>query len=771
MNRILLDGAMGTMLQGEGMPLGEIPEVYAMNNPEILKSIHKRYLDAGTDIIYSCTFGANRRKFKGTEYDVKTVVERNIRTAKEVAGNKKVALDIGPIGELMKPFGTMSFDEAYDIFKEIIIAGDNAGADLIVLETMTDMSELRAGVLAAKENSKLPVWVSMSFEESGRTFTGTLTESMALTFEGLGIDAIGINCSLGPDEIYPLIIKLREWTSLPVFIKPNAGLPDPKTGKYRMDACSFGKNMKKFEELGIFALGGCCGTTPEYIKELQYFNPKDDIRIIKRNGVCSSSHVTDFDGIRIIGERINPTGKKRFQKALLEHDMSYIMQCALDEEEAGADILDVNVGYPGIDEKEMMRDAVYAIQSVTDLPLQIDSADPDVIEAGLRAYSGKAIVNSVNGEAGKLKKILPLVKKYGAAVIGLTMDEKGIPDTAEERLAIAEKIVKTALEYGIKKEDVIIDCLTLTISAEQDRAKETLKALKLIKDKLGVKTTLGVSNISFGLPERSNVTESFLTQALLMGLDLPIINPNDSKIMDAIYSYRAISGEDKSCEKYIERFGNIKKEEKIVSNDITIEQAILKGLKAETKAITEDLLTSMSEIDVINKKLIPSLDIVGEKYEKGEIFLPQLINSANAACEGFEVIKKKLLISGKDGEEKGKIVVATVEGDIHDIGKNIAKVVLENYGYTVLDLGRDVPASKIISEVKKNDVKLVGLSALMTTTVESMKNTIEMLKAECDCIVFSGGAVLTENYAKEIGADYYAKDAKSAADIAKEVLG
>ncbi len=778
----VLDGGMGTMLQAAGLGLGERPEIFGMQHPEIVEKIQRAYVDAGSDIIYANTFGANAHKLAGLNVTVEDVINANVAAAKRAAGGRaKVALDVGPIGELMEPLGTLAFDEAYNIYAQMVRAGVQAGADLVIFETMTDLYEVKAAVLAAQENSSFPVWVTMSFEANGRTFTGTTVPSMAVTLDGLGVDAMGINCSLGPNEIYPLIEEMRQWTDKPLIVKPNAGLPDPATGAYDMDAAEFASQMSAFLELGISIMGGCCGTTPEFISELRALpEAADDIRPARRRGVCSSGQMTELTGVRVIGERINPTGKKRFQQALRDHDLNYIMERAIEQADAGADILDINVGLPGIDEPQMMTEVIRAVQSVVTLPLQIDSSDAATIEAGLRAYNGRAIVNSVNAEPEVMDKILPIVKRYGAAVVGLTMDKDGIPQTAQKRFELAERIMNNAMGYGIPKDDVLIDCLTLTISAQQEQAAETLKAVRLVHERLGLHCVLGVSNISFGLPQRNNITVSFLTQAMLCGLDLPIINPNLSDIMDAVVSYRALSCQDKDCAAYIERFAasadaaqaNKNAPSGAQNNELTIENAILKGLKHETTVLTEQLLTQMSELDVINEKLIPALDIVGEKYEKQIIFLPQLINAANAACAGFDLIKTRIAKRGGESVSKGKIVLATVEGDIHDIGKNIVRVVLENYGYQVIDLGRDVPVQKVVDTAIAEDVKLVGLSALMTTTVVSMRRTIEQLRASGhECKVMVGGAVLTPDYAEEIGADYYAKDAKASADIAKEVLG
>lgn len=811
-NNIILDGGMGTMLQAAGLGLGERPDVFGMKHPDVVERIQRSYVEAGSRILYANTFGTNAHKLEGTGYTVEEVISANIAIARKAAGGKaKVALDVGPIGELLEPLGMLSFEKAYDIYAQVVKAGAASGADLIIFETMTDLYEVKAAVLAAKENSTLPIWTTMSFEASGRTFTGTTVASMALTLTGLSVDALGINCSLGPKELVPLVKELRQWTDLPIIVKPNAGLPDPATGEYSMGPEEFGQCMAEFPKLGASIFGGCCGTNPDFIRALAKLPEQEDFvgtavqaaenditevcckadcpsgqnteytgKRNLRRGVCSAGQVAEFGGLQdsprvlVVGERINPTGKKRFAQALRDGDMNYIMERAIEQADAGADILDINVGLPGIEEAEMMTRVVKAVQSVVSLPLQIDSSDPAAIEAGLRACNGRAIVNSVNGEPEVLEKILPIVKKYGAAVVGLTMDKGGIPETAKERIDIAKRILDAALNYGIPKEDVLIDALTLTISAQQKQAAETLKAVRYIHEKMGLHCVLGVSNISFGLPERSHITASFLTQAMCCGLDFPIINPNQKEIMDMIFSYRALSGEDVDCAAYIERFAGETSDKAITvsTTEMTIETAVLKGLKQEVANLTEKYLETMSELDVINQKLIPALDVVGERYEKQQIFLPQLINAANAACAGFDLIKARIAGRGGESLSKGKIILATVEGDIHDIGKNIVRVVLENYGYQVIDLGRDVPVQTVVEAVLKEKVSLVGLSALMTTTVSSMQKTIAALRESGHpCKIFVGGAVLTKQYAMEIGADFYAKDAKASADIAKEVLG
>ena len=772
-DRIILDGGMGTMLQARGLRPGDHPEIYGMEHPEIVEEIHRKYIEAGSNVIYANTFEANGHKLKGTGHTPTEVITANIRTARRAAGDSvKVALDVGPIGELMEPLGSLTFEEAYEVYKEMVIAGEKAGADLVVFETQTDLQEVRAGVFAARENTSLPVWTTMSFEESGRTFSGTAVASMACTLDALGVDAMGVNCSLGPKQLIPIIEEMITWTDKPIILKPNAGLPDPSTGAYSIGPEEFAQQMRPYSELGVSIMGGCCGTDPEFIRNLSEVIPAcNDRKGKKRHGVCAAGHMTELKGICVIGERINPTGKKRFQQALREHDLDYIIERAIEQADAGADILDINVGLPGIDEPAMMREVVTAVQGMVSLPLQIDSSNIEAIEAGLRACNGRAIVNSVNGDEEKLKTILPIVHKYGAAVVGLTLDENGIPQTAEERVAIAERIINAAVEIGIPKEDVLVDCLTLTISAQQEQATETLKAIREIHDRLVLHCVLGVSNISFGLPQRIHVTENFLIQAMTCGLDLPIVNPNQGEIMDAIASFKALSGEDASCENYIARFSQVEEAPKDpgISSEMTIEKAILKGMKKETRELTRIQLETRSEMEVVNEVLIPALDLVGEKYEKQEIFLPQLINSANAACEGFDLIKTEIAKRGGDSVSKGRIILATVQGDIHDIGKNIVKVVLENYGFQVLDLGKDVPPKYVVETAVRENIRLIGLSALMTTTVSAMKETIELLRQSGhECSVMVGGAVLTEEYAREIGADYYARDAKASADIAKE---
>ncbi len=784
-----LDGAMGTMLQKGGLQPGRCPEVLNITQPQTITGIHRAYIQAGSQIIYTNTFGGNRYKVRDSGYGVTELVAAGVACAKQAAAgtSAQVALSIGPIGQLLEPYGSLTFDEAYDIFREMVTAGQEAGADLVVFETMTDLYEVKAAVLAAKENTNLPIFVTMTFEEGGRTFTGCSVSAMAAVLNGLDVDAMGINCSLGPGEILPLARELCALTNKSVIVKANAGLPDPATGIYHITPEEFGEGMLPFVEAGVSYLGGCCGTDPDYIRAIV---AQTEGRIPaphearKRSVVCTPTCVVEIDGVRIIGERINPTGKKRFKQAILEGDMDYIVRQAVEQADAGAHILDVNVGVPGVHEPEMMVKVVRAVQEVTDLPLQIDSSNVAALEAGLRVVNGKAIINSVNGEEEKLRSILPLAKKYGAAVIGLTMDEGGIPPTAEERFAIAQRILQTALSYGIDREDVFIDCLTLTVSAEQDKAVETLKAMSLVRDRLGLHCVLGVSNISFGLPHRELITSGFLTLAMAHGLDLPIVNPNSESVMDAIRVFNVLYNRDKNAEAYIEACA--KKPAVTVTRAAApqvvsgggedqppLARAVAKGLKEECRRLTKELLEGgMEEIQVVNTLLIPVLDDVGLRFERGELFLPQLINSAGAATEAFEVIKTAIAKRGAPSVSKGKILVATVKGDIHDIGKNIVKTILENYGYTVVDLGRDVPPELVVQTAIEQDIHLIGLSALMTTTLVSMEETIRALRESGHaCKIWVGGAVLTPDYAAEIGADFYAKDAKESVDIAKKVLG
>ncbi|MEG0035200.1 MAG: homocysteine S-methyltransferase family protein [Oscillospiraceae bacterium] len=773
---VFLDGAMGTMLQKSGLPAGELPELFSLTHPSTILDIHSAYINAGSNIIYSNTFGANSKKLAGSGHDVSEVVAASVALCRQAAAgsNVRVALDIGPIGELLEPTGTLSFNAAYSIFREMLIAG--AAADLVVFETFTDLSELRAAVLAAKENTSLPIFTTMSFEESGRSFTGCLAECFAETMTGLHVDALGVNCSLGPRALMPIIRRIAAISPLPLIVKANAGLPDARDGHYNMTAADFALEMSECAQIGVQFVGGCCGTEPCFIEALRRElseKKRTERKTSPVSRVCGATKLVTIDEVRTIGERINPTGKKRFQQAIRENDTDYILAQALEQTDAGADILDVNVGVPGLNEPILMDKYVKCIQASTDLPLQIDSNDPEAIEAGLRAFCGKAIVNSVNGDEKRLAAVLPLVKKYGAAVVGLTMDERGIPETAEERFEIAERILRACESYGIAKKDVFIDCLCMTVSASQGSAEITLKALKMVKERLGLHTVLGVSNISFGLPNRELINHSFLTLAMENGLDLPIINPNVRAMTDAVSAFKLLRGFDESCESFVERFSaavpTVKNSE---THAPDIFEAIARGQKSEARAQTQKLISEKTELQIINEFLIPALDLVGTRYEKGEIFLPQLMRAAEAASEAFEVLKCSIAKSGAVSVAKGKIIVATVKGDIHDIGKNIVKTILSSYGYQLLDLGRDVPPQAVVETAIRENVGLVGLSALMTTTLGSMAETISALRASGHaCKIMVGGAVLTEEYAMEIGADYYAKDAKRSVDIAREVLG
>lgn len=770
---IFLDGGMGTMLQSHGIQTEHIPELLNITNPEAIINIHRMYAEAGADIIYANTFGANRFKLENSGYSVSEVVSAGIKNARSVVGTEKlVALDIGPVGQLLEPSGTLKFEDAYEIYKEIVIAGNNA--DVIVIETMTDLYEVKSALLAVKENSDKPVIVTMTFEENMRTFTGVSPECMTAVIDGLGADALGVNCSLGPDELFPVLNKICSLTSLPVIAKPNAGLPDPVTNLFNVNPEEFAESAVKLAGAGVKIFGGCCGTTPEHIKQMikRLENVDNVKRPVKRVSLaCSAVNCVTINQPRVIGERINPTGKKRFKQALLNHDIDYILGQAVEQVHAGAEILDVNVGMPEIDEKEMMVTAVKAIQGICDTPLQLDSTIPEVLEAGLRVYNGKPIVNSVNGEDESLDNILPLVKKYGASVVGLTLDKGGIPKTADGRFAIAEKILKRATDYGIPKEDIFIDCLTLTASAEQDGVMETLNALHRVKNELGLRTVLGVSNISFGLPNRELITRTFLTMALHSGLDLPIINPNIDSIIGAVRAYRLLSGTDRNSADFIRIYSQDNSAPvPSVHEKKDLIYSVENGLKSDAlKAVTE-LIQTVDPMEIINSYLIPALDSAGEKFETAKIYLPQLILTASAAQACFEVIKEKLSQNNTESISKGKVVLATVKGDIHDIGKNIVKVLLDSYGFDVIDLGKDVDPQIIVDTAIKYRVKLVGLSALMTTTLGAMEKTISLLNREYpECKTVVGGAVLTASYAEKIHADFYAKDAKQTVDVASQI--
>ena len=796
-NTILLDGGMGTMLQAAGLKLGARPEELNITDPALIEGIHGQYAAAGSRIVNANTFGASAHKLAGSTYTLEQVITAGIENCKRACApyGALTALDVGPLGELLEPSGTLAFEDAVAEYARIVKAGEAAGADLIFFETYTDLYELKAALLAAKENTHLPILASMSFEAGGRTFTGCTVESFAATARGLGADAVGINCSLGPKEIFPMAKRLAEAVpgNFPVFVKPNAGLPRADGSGYDITPQLFALQMKPYRELHLFAAGGCCGTTPEFIKLLNgTFAGCTPGRPAHRmpSVLCTPVDTVTVDGITVVGERINPTGKKRFQQALREGDMNYVLEQAVSQAEAGAQILDVNVGAPGVDEPVLMEQVVKALQSVTSLPLQLDSSNVEALARGLRVYNGKPIVNSTNGEPEKLAAILPLCKKYGAAIVGLAIDEKGIQPKAADRVAIARRITEAALAAGIPREDIYIDCLTLTASAQQEDVLATVQALEACKKELGVRTVLGVSNISFGLPCRTYLNTTFLTMAMYAGLDLAIMNPSSEEMMAAVYAYNVLTNRDKQSTKYIERFADrvpastalaqaakavpaaSAAEAELTGPYAALMKAVEKGLKGDAAAHTRALLAEKQPLEVVDEALIPALDIVGAKYEKGTLFLPQLLQAASAAQSAFEEIKTAIAQKGEGSASKGRIVLATVKGDVHDIGKNIVRVILENYGFEVLDLGRDVPVETVVDTVREKDVHLVGLSALMTTTLKSMEETIAALHAaQLDCKIMVGGAVLTPEYAEKIGADWYAKDAKRSADIAKEFFG
>lgn len=791
---VILDGGFGTQLAARLDSMPEVPETVNITHPDVVTAIHRSYIDAGSDMVYTCTFGASRYKLERSGYSVEEIVRAAVKNAKKAAEGTDalVALDIGPIGRMMEPNGDMTFDEAYDMFSEIVKAGE--GTDLVVCETMTDLYELRAAVLAAKEQSSLPVICTMSFEKSGRTFTGTEASSMALTMSGLGVSALGINCSLGPAEFIPILDEITRWTDLPIIAKPNAGLPDPVTGEYTIGPEEFAEKASEFASHGAKLVGGCCGTSPDYIRALKAaYSAKSYCRQKHRDfsAVCSAEKTVEIDRPLIIGERINPTGKKALKEAIRNGDLGYILELALKESEEGAAILDVNAGVPQVDEKQVIVDIIKKLQGNVTLPLQIDSGDPSAIEAALRVYAGKAIINSVNGNESSLSSILPLAAKYGAAVVGLTLDENGIPKTVEDRVRIAEKIHNRALSYGIKKEDVYIDCLTLTVSAEPGAAMQSLDALQRVKQELGLKTVLGVSNISFGLPARSIVNAAFLQMALSRGLDLPIMDPGDPLMVRSMDTNALISGKDANAANYISKYtgfdasseGGASSAKPSASESVTggktdhnnsessdLTYLIQNGLEERACSTVGDMLEHEDPLVVISDRLIPVMDKTGEDFEKGRIFIPQLLTAAKTAQKAFDVVKDKIAESGQEGPSRGTIVIATVKGDVHDIGKNIAKVVLDNYGYEIIDLGKDVSPEDIVDKVTETGARLAGLSALMTTTLPNMEKTVKLLKEKApDCLIMVGGAVVTEEYARMIGADFYVPDAQASAKAAGQV--
>ncbi|MBR5143851.1 MAG: homocysteine S-methyltransferase family protein [Clostridia bacterium] len=773
---VVLDGGMGTLLQAKGLQAGENPEMWNITHPEIVTEIHKAYLDAGSNIICTNTFGANTLKFTMPELEeiVATAIN-NARSAIQVSDgdqDKWIALDIGPTGRMLKPLGELDFEDAVSIFAETVKLGVKYGAYLIVVETMADSYETKAALLAAKENSHLPVFVSNAYGSDGKLMTGATPMAMVALLEGMGADAIGVNCSLGPKALVPVVEEYLKYSSTPVILKPNAGLPRIENGitVYDLSASEFAVDCSNLVRMGVRAVGGCCGTTPEYIsalvKEIKEISPKE----LSKKGVklaSSYTHAVEF-GKRplLIGERINPTGKPRFKEALLGGDIEYILREAVGEEEAGAHILDVNVGLPGVCEKEMLPTVIRRIQEITTLPLQIDTADPVALERSLRCYNGKAMVNSVNGKAESMAAVFPLVKKYGGVVVCLTLDEDGIPESAEKRFAIAKKIYDEAQKYGIDSKDLIFDPLAMTVSTNKNAARETLLAVKMINDQLGCHTILGVSNVSFGMPNRDVLNASFLTLAMANGLTAAIINPHSEEIMKAYRSYLALSGFDLAVDEFI---ASVTKADCSSDRDVNdLRHAIVKGLRDRTKVLANELIKSTDPLEIIGQYIVPALDEVGEGYEKKEIYLPGLLMSAEAAGVAFEVIKSAM----RDGENATKcsVVLATVKGDIHDIGKNIVKLLLENYGFNVTDLGKDVSPERIAEKAARLDAKIVGLSALMTTTLPAMEETIRLVRKHAPkCKIMVGGAVLTESYAKDIGADFYGRDAMDAVRYAEQI--
>lgn len=755
------DGGMGTMLN---LKAGELPELLNINDPERVYAIHKAYADAGCNIISANTFGANRFKYDNVDEIVKSAVKNAKRTG------KKVALDIGPTGKLLKPMGDLDFEECVDIFADVVKAGRDE-ADLVLLETFGDLYEIKAAMLAVKENCDLPLVVSMIFDEKARLLTGADVRTACAVVEGLGADAIGFNCGLGPKQMIPLVEELEKHASIPILVMPNAGLPESVNGEtiFNVDPDEFASYMTQIAKMGVSYLGGCCGTTPAHLKAMIEATKdiEDKVPEFKNETIVASySKSVDLSEGAVIGERINPTGKKLMKEALRNKDMDYVLRQGITQSEAGAHILDVNMGLPEIDEKEMLCSGVYELQSVLPVPLQLDSGDAEAMEAALRLYNGKAMINSVNGKEKSMKEVFPLAKKYGGVVVCLCLDEDGIPSTAQGRIAIAKKIIKRAAEYGIDKKNLAVDALVMTISTDTNNAIETLNAVDYIRNTLGVNTVLGVSNISFGLPNREAVNTAFYTLAMSRGLSAGIINPNSRPMMNAFFSYKALAGKDESCQEYIKSAVDTEIVQK--TENLDLKTAIIKGIKEESARCAKELLENTESLVIINDYIIPALDVVGDGFEKNTIFLPQLLMSADSAKAAFDEIKAHFVMSGAEQVKGEKIIIATVEGDIHDIGKNIVKVLLQNYGFDVMDLGKDVKCEKVLEEAQKNNVKLVGLSALMTTTVPNMEKTIKLLHDNTHAKVFVGGAVLTRDYAKMINADFYAKDAMESVRIAQE---
>lgn len=794
---LFFDGAMGTLLQQQGLRAGEIPETWNRLHPEIILQIHKSYLEAGCHILKANTFGINRYKLEKTGYTVEDLVQAGLKLAQDAIAQEKAdhekvrmrecfaALDIGSLGKLMRPLGSMGLEEAYDAFAQVIQAGRDQ-ADLVLIETMNDPYEMKAALLAAKEHSDLPVVVSMVLDEKGKLLTGGDIPAAVSMLEGLGADCIGMNCALGPKQMLELMPTMRAYSSRPIIVNPNAGMPQLIDGRtvFGVGPAEFAEDQRKMIEAGAQAIGGCCGTTPEHIRQMVMRCQGVLRRPVEEKNITMVSSYGAYEilGDRplIIGERINPTGKKKLKKALREHDFNYILEEAIRQEEQGAHILDVNVGLPEIQEAEVMDELVQELQAITKLPLQIDTSDVHTMERALRHYNGKPLINSVNGKREVMETVFPLVKKYGGVVVGLTLDEEGIPETAEGRIRIAKKIIETAAAYGIAKKDILIDTLTMTISTGEEQGRVTLEALQRVRRELGVGTVLGVSNISFGLPNRELINASFYAMAMDRGLSAGIINPGSAAMRQAYDVYLAVKGYDKNCSLYIEKYSQMEmtaavhktaSEAKPAAQKqfAPLQEAIIKGLADLASRHTAEALKEKEALCIIDEQLIPALDFVGKEFEKGSMFLPQLLMSAQAAQFAFQVIKESF--QGTAQQSKGKIVLATVKGDIHDIGKNIVKVLLENYGFTVLDLGKDVPPEVVVETARREQVRLVGLSALMTTTVVHMEETIHQLKeALPSCKVMVGGAVLTQAYADEIGADFYSKDAMGSVRYAEELF-
>ena len=791
---LFFDGGMGTMLQARGLRLRELPEVLNLTHPDLIGSIHRDYLEAGADFVTTNTFGANRWKLEGSGHTVAEAVSAAVRVARSAADafGARVALDIGPSGKVLAPLGDAAFEDVYEAVAEQVRAGAE-GCDAVLLETFTDLYELKASLLAVKDHCTLPVFATMSFEEGGRTFFGAGIDSMVMTLEGLGVAALGVNCSLGPVQLEPIVEAICALSRIPVMVQPNAGLPVMRGGasSYDVTPDQFADLMSRFAGMGAAVLGGCCGTNPEYIVKTVRAVTQRIRTVVPRSvpettGICTPARAVVFDGdFTIIGERLNPTGKKALQAALRAGDMDYVLKEALEQQDQGAHVLDVNVGLPDIDEPALLSRTVMEIQGIIDLPLQLDSANAKALEAAARIYNGKPLINSVSGKEASLRTVLPIARKYGACVLGLTLDDSGIPESAEARLAVARRIVEEAERIGIPRRNVLIDCLTLTASAQQDLVRETLKAVRMVREELGVRTVLGLSNVSFGLPRRPLVNRTLFAAALMQGLDAAILNPGDAGMRETLAAWRLLSGKDRNAQDYIAYCEAHPESAPTPSRPATgaaadapnppmpsrgdLASAIARGLKEEAAERTRELLDALPPLDVVEKHIVPALDAVGRDYEAKRLFLPQLIKSAEAAKAAFECLRERLASGPKEGgEAPGEpIALATVYGDVHDIGKNIVKVILENYNFRVLDLGKDVPPDRIVAEVKRNGIRIVGLSALMTTTVASMKETIEDLRRECPEVkVIVGGAVLTPDLARYVDADHYARDAMEAVRIA-----